>query len=55
MQLNGRGLLSQVDRDTADTRLKVTEANYQAAIDTVRCAQGQPAGPPRRYDSPRRS
>lgn len=35
-QLNSRGLLSQVDRDTADTRLKVTEANYQAAIDTVR-------------------
>jgi RND family efflux transporter MFP subunit len=35
-QLNSRGLLSQVDRDTADTRLKVTEANYQAAIDTAR-------------------
>jgi membrane fusion protein, multidrug efflux system len=35
-QLNSRGLLSQVDRDTADTRLKVSEANYQAAIDTVR-------------------
>ena len=34
--LNSRGLLSQVDRDTADTRLKVTEANYQAAIDTAR-------------------
>ena len=35
-QLNGRGLLSQVDRDTAETRLKVTEANYQAAVDNVR-------------------
>lgn len=35
-QLNSRGLLSQVDRDTADTRLKVTEANYQAAIDNAR-------------------
>jgi RND family efflux transporter MFP subunit len=35
-QLSGRGLLSQVDRDTAETRLKVAEANYQAAIDTVR-------------------
>ena len=34
-QLNGRGLLSQVDRDTAETRLKVAEANYQAALDTV--------------------
>jgi RND family efflux transporter MFP subunit len=36
MQLNSRGLLSQVDRDTADTRLKVMEANYEAAVDTVR-------------------
>jgi len=35
-QLSSRGLLSQVDRDTAETRLKVAEANYQAAIDTVR-------------------
>jgi RND family efflux transporter MFP subunit len=35
-QLSGRGLLAQVDRDTAETRLKVTEANYQAAVDTVR-------------------
>ena len=35
-QLGSRGLLSQVDHDTADTRLKVMEANYQAAIDTVR-------------------
>jgi RND family efflux transporter MFP subunit len=35
-QLNGRGLVSKVDRDTADTRLKVMEANYQAALDNVR-------------------
>src|SRR5262249_38723275 len=35
-QLSSRGLLSQVDRDTAETRLKVAEANYQAAFDTVR-------------------
>ena len=33
--LNGRGLLTRADRDTADTRLKVSEANYQAALDTV--------------------
>ena len=35
-QLNGRGLVSQVDKDTAETRLKVMEANYEAAIDNVR-------------------
>jgi len=35
-QLHSRGLMSQVDYDTADTRLKVAEANYQAAIDNVR-------------------
>lgn len=35
-QLNSRGLLSQVDRETSETRLKVAEANYQAAIDNVR-------------------
>jgi RND family efflux transporter MFP subunit len=35
-QLNSRGLLSKVDRDTADTRLKVMDANYQAALDNVR-------------------
>jgi RND family efflux transporter MFP subunit len=34
-QLGGRGLLSQVDRETAETRLKVAEANYQAALDNV--------------------
>jgi membrane fusion protein (multidrug efflux system) len=35
-QLHGRGLMSQVDYDTAETRLKVAEANYQTAIDNVR-------------------
>jgi HlyD family secretion protein len=35
-QLNAQGLLSKVDRDTAETRLKVADANYQAAIDTAR-------------------
>jgi membrane fusion protein, multidrug efflux system len=35
-QLNGRGLLSKVDRDTAETRLKVMDANYQAALDNAR-------------------
>jgi RND family efflux transporter MFP subunit len=35
-QLNGRGLVSQVDKDTAETRLKVMEANYEAAMDNVR-------------------
>ena len=34
-QLNGRGLLTRAPRDAADTRLKVAEANYQAALDTV--------------------
>jgi len=34
-QLHDRGLMSQVDYDTAETRLKVGEANYQAAIDNV--------------------
>jgi membrane fusion protein, multidrug efflux system len=34
-QLHERGLMSQVDFDTADTRLKVGEANYQAAVDNV--------------------
>jgi membrane fusion protein, multidrug efflux system len=34
-QLQGRGLLTRADRDTAETRLKVSEANYQAALDTV--------------------
>lgn len=34
-QLNGRGLLTRADRDTAETRQKVSEANFQAALDTV--------------------
>jgi RND family efflux transporter MFP subunit len=34
--LRGRGLLSQVDHDATQTRLKVADANYQAAIDTAR-------------------
>ena len=34
--LNGKGLMSPVDLQTAETRLKVAEAAYQAAIDTVR-------------------
>ena len=34
-QLHGRGLMSQVDYDTAETRLKVGDANFQAALDTV--------------------
>jgi len=33
--LNNRGLLTQADRDTAETRMKVAEANYQATLDTV--------------------
>ena len=35
-QLHGRGLMSQVDYDTSETRLKVAEANYQAAVDSIR-------------------
>src|SRR5947207_1833481 len=31
--LSGRGLLTKADRDTAETRVKVTEANLQAALD----------------------
>ena len=34
-QLSGRGLVSQVDRESAETRLKVAEANYSAALDTT--------------------
>ena len=34
-QLHERGLMSQVDYDTADTRLKVMDANYQAAVDNI--------------------
>jgi membrane fusion protein, multidrug efflux system len=35
-QLNGRGLVSKVDKDTAETRMKVMDANYQAALDNAR-------------------
>lgn len=35
-ELRNRGILSQTDKDTAETRLKVAEANYQAAVDNVR-------------------
>ncbi len=35
-RLSGLGVLSQVDKDTADTRLKVADANYEAAVDTAR-------------------
>jgi membrane fusion protein, multidrug efflux system len=35
-QLGSRGLVSQVDRETAETRFKVAEANYQATLDNVR-------------------
>jgi RND family efflux transporter MFP subunit len=34
--LAGRGLMSPVDLQTAQTRLKVAEAAYQSAVDTVR-------------------
>jgi membrane fusion protein, multidrug efflux system len=34
-QLSGRGLMTKADRDTAETRVKVSEANLQAALDTV--------------------
>jgi multidrug efflux pump subunit AcrA (membrane-fusion protein) len=34
-QLHDRGLMSQVDFDTADTRLKVADANYQASVDNI--------------------
>ena len=34
-KLKAQKLLSQADLDTAETRVKVTEANYQSAIETV--------------------
>ena len=40
-QLNTRGLMSKVDYDTADTRMKIAEANYQAALDNVRSLKAQ--------------
>jgi RND family efflux transporter MFP subunit len=35
-QLNGRGLVSKVDLDAAETRFKVMEASYSAAMDNIR-------------------
>ena len=35
-QLNGRGLVSQVDKDAAETRFKVMDASYNTALDNVR-------------------
>ena len=46
--LSARGLISPVDLQAADTRLKVAEAAYQSAVDTVARAEGAAAGPPRR-------
>jgi membrane fusion protein (multidrug efflux system) len=40
-QLHDRGLMSKVDYDTAETRLKVAEANYQAALDNARSLRAQ--------------
>jgi len=40
-QLHARGLMSKVDYDTAETRLKVGEANYQAALDNARSLRAQ--------------
>jgi RND family efflux transporter MFP subunit len=34
-RLKAQNLLSQADLDTAETRVKVTEANYQSAIETM--------------------
>ena len=39
--LSGRGLLSPMDLQTAETRMKVAEANYQAALDSVRSLKAQ--------------
>ena len=39
--LSARGILSPVDLQTADTRLKVAEAGYQAALDNVRSLKAQ--------------
>ena len=40
-QLNGRGLISKVDYDSAETRMKIAEANHQAALDNVRSLKAQ--------------
>jgi RND family efflux transporter MFP subunit len=39
--LNQRGILSAVDLQTADTKLKVAEAAYQSAFDTARSLKAQ--------------
>src|SRR5262249_12342716 len=39
--LHTRGLMSKVDYDTAETRLKVAEANYQASLDNARSLRAQ--------------
>jgi multidrug resistance efflux pump len=39
--LSARGILSPVDLQTADTKLKVAEAGYQAALDNVRSLKAQ--------------
>jgi multidrug resistance efflux pump len=40
-QLSKRGLMSKVDYDAADTRLKVADANYQAALENARSLKAQ--------------
>ncbi len=40
-RLNERGILSPVDLQTAETRLKVAEAGYQSALDNVRSLKAQ--------------
>ncbi len=39
--LANRGILSPVDRQSAETRLKVAEAGYQSALDNVRSLKAQ--------------
>lgn len=39
--LSQRGLLSPVDLQTAETRMKVADANYQSALDNVRSLKAQ--------------
>ncbi len=38
-ELNSKGLASRADLDTAQTRLKVTEAQYQTAVDNARATK----------------
>ena len=46
-QLNGRGLLTRADRDTAETRLKVERGELPGGARHRAQPQGQPAGSPR--------